>query len=235
MEQKNIDVMTVPQEYFDDLMVRMAHHSTAIEGNTLTQGETKSVLIDGYVPRAIELRELNEVLNYKSFTKHMIADLQAGREVTTEYIKEIHGILCHEAIESVPGRFKTQPNMVIGADFIPSPPYRVPMDMENWVQDLKVQLEYAKTEKDVVTAVCRQHFAFERIHPFSDGNGRVGRALLVYGCLQSGIVPIVIPVSQKKRYINYLNNMDLDGLVAFSLELMEEEKQRMEAFGVLFE
>lgn len=235
MEQKKIDVMTLPQEYFDDLMVRMAHHSTAIEGNTLTQGETKSVLIDGYVPRAIELRELNEVLNYKSFTKHMIADLQAGREVTTEYIKEIHGILCREAIESVPGRFKTQPNMVIGADFIPSPPYRVPMDMENWVQDLKVQLEYAKTEKDVVAAVCRQHFAFERIHPFSDGNGRVGRALLVYSCLQSGILPIVIPVSQKKRYINYLNNMDLDGLVAFSLELMEEEKQRMEAFGILFE
>ena len=234
MEQKNIDVLTVPQEYFDDLMVRMAHHSTAIEGNTLTQGETKSVLIDGYVPRAIELRELNEVLNYKCFTKHMVADLQAGKEVTTEYIKEIHAILCHEAIESVPGRFKTQPNMVIGADFIPSPPYRVPMDMENWVQDLKVQLEYAKTEKDVVTAVCRQHFAFERIHPFSDGNGRVGRALLVYSCLQSGIVPIVIPVSQKKRYINYLNNMDLDGLVAFSLELMEEEKQRIEAFGVQF-
>lgn len=235
MEHKTIDFMNLPQEYFDDLMVRMAHHSTAIEGNTLTQGETKSVLIDGYVPRAIELRELNEVLNYKSFTKHMIADLQAGREVTTDYIKEIHGILCHESIESVPGRFKTQPNMVIGADFIPSPPYRVPMDMENWVQDLKVQLEYAKTEKDVVAAVCRQHFAFERIHPFSDGNGRVGRALLVYSCLQSGILPIVIPVSQKKRYINYLNNMDLDGLVAFSLELMEEEKQRMEAFGILFE
>ena len=45
--------------YLDDLMVRMAHHSTAIEGNSLTQGETKSVLIDGYVPRAIDLRELN--------------------------------------------------------------------------------------------------------------------------------------------------------------------------------
>lgn len=55
--------------YLDDLMVRMAYHSTAIEGNSLTQGETKSVLIDGYVPRAIDLRELNEVLNYKAFTK----------------------------------------------------------------------------------------------------------------------------------------------------------------------
>lgn len=58
--------------YLDDLMVRMAYHSTAIEGNSLTQGETKSVLIDGYVPRAIDLRELNEVLNYKAFTKEMV-------------------------------------------------------------------------------------------------------------------------------------------------------------------
>ena len=58
--------------YLDDLMVRMAHHSTAIEGNSLTQGETKSVLIDGYVPRAIDLRELNEVLNYKAFTVNLL-------------------------------------------------------------------------------------------------------------------------------------------------------------------
>ena len=63
MKLNIIDVYSLPQDYFDDLMVRMAHHSTAIEGNTLTQGETKSVLIDGYVPRAINLRELNEVLN----------------------------------------------------------------------------------------------------------------------------------------------------------------------------
>ena len=92
--------------YLDDLMVRMAHHSTAIEGNSLTQGETKSVLIDGYVPRAIDLRELNEVLNYKAFTKEMVRFLQEEREVNGEFIKEIHSILCREAIESVPGKFK---------------------------------------------------------------------------------------------------------------------------------
>ena len=57
--------MVLPDDYLDDLMVRMAHHSTAIEGNSLTQGETKSVLIDTYIPRAMNVRELNEVLNYK--------------------------------------------------------------------------------------------------------------------------------------------------------------------------
>lgn len=49
----------LPDEYFDDLLVRMAHHSTAIEGNTLTQGETKTMLIDGYIPRAMNMRELS--------------------------------------------------------------------------------------------------------------------------------------------------------------------------------
>ena len=163
--------------YLDDLMVRMAHHSTAIEGNSLTQGETKSVLIDGYVPRAIDLRELNEVLNYKAFTKEMVRFLKEEREVNGEFIKEIHSILCREAIESVPGKFKTQPNMVIGADFAPSPPYRVPMDIEQWRQDLDYQLKNAANARTMVEAICRQHFRFERIHPFPDGNGRVGRAL----------------------------------------------------------
>ena len=195
--------------YLDDLMVRMAHHSTAIEGNSLTQGETKSVLIDGYVPRAIDLRELNEVLNYG------------------EFIKEIHSILCREAIESVPGKFKTQPNMVIGADFTPSPPYRVPMDIEQWRQDLDYQLKNAADARTMVEAICRQHFRFERIHPFPDGNGRVGRALMVYSALQQKLPPIVIPVDEKKKYINFLNTEDLNGFVEFCLALQQKEVERI--------
>lgn len=230
MEQSQASKIFLSSAYFDDLMVRMAHHSTAIEGNSLTQGETKSVLIDGYIPRALELRELNEVLNYKNFTKQMLADLQQQRAITTDYIKEMHRLLCYEAIESLPGQFKKQPNMIIGADFVPSPPYRVPMDMENWVQNLAVQIKSACSVQEIVEAVCRQHFHFERIHPFADGNGRVGRALLVYSCLQQQIAPIVIPVSEKKRYINYLNTMNINGFTDFAFTLIEQEQERIKAF-----
>ena len=54
------------KEYMLDLCVRMAHHSTAIEGNTLTQDETASVILDSYIPRAVKEREFYEVRNYKN-------------------------------------------------------------------------------------------------------------------------------------------------------------------------
>ncbi len=67
-------------EYMLDLMGRMAHHSTAIEGNSLTQGETKSVLIDQFIPRPMDLRELNEVLNYRKLLPYL--EEHTGRRTT---------------------------------------------------------------------------------------------------------------------------------------------------------
>lgn len=57
MESSNNLILGLSQDYLDDLMVRMAHHSTAIEGNSLSQGETKSILMDRIVPRIVEMRE----------------------------------------------------------------------------------------------------------------------------------------------------------------------------------
>ena len=96
--------MTYSPEYLSDLMVRMAHHSTAIEGNTLTRGETKSVLVDGYIPRAMDMRELNEVLNYKAFMTFLVEQSTSGTPLSLSLIREVHTILCRDAIESVPGQ-----------------------------------------------------------------------------------------------------------------------------------
>ena len=219
--------MIYSPEYLSDLMVRMAHHSTAIEGNTLTQGETKSVLVDGYVPRAMDMRELNEVLNYKVFMTFLIEQSTSSAPLSLSLIREVHTILCREAIESVPGQF----NMIVGADFTPTPPYLVPSALMDWIDNLAAQMDAAASDSDKVLAICRQHIAFEHIHPFPDGNGRVGRALMVYSCFLEEITPIVIPVERRKEYINYLNTEDLHGFAAFSEQLQAEERKRIEIFS----
>ena len=225
-----IDIAALSMDYWDDLMVRMAHHSTAIEGNTLSQGDTKSLQLDGYIPRAMDLREMHEVLNYKRFMDFLQQSLAKERALSLNFIKEVHAVLCKDAIEGVAGRFKEIPNLVVGADFVPTPPYLVPTDLQNWLLDLAAQLAAAKSAEDKIAAICRQHIRFERIHPFSDGNGRVGRALIVYSCLQEKEAPIVIPVEERKRYMNYLNTEDLQGFVAFAKELQNEEEERLRLF-----
>ncbi len=222
--------MKTSNDYLDDLLVRMAHHSTAIEGNTLTQGETKSILIDGYVPRAMNLRELNEVINYKSFMQFICDNLEELPPLSLELIKKIHFLLCQNAIDGMAGAFKTIPNMIIGAGFTPVPPYMVITELQEWIWNLEAQLENQEKE-GIIEAICRQHIAFERSHPFSDGNGRVGRALMVYTCLQKGIAPIVVTKEDKAEYISYLNTEDVIGFTKFSLKLNADEEMRMSLFS----
>lgn len=224
-------MLYINEEYLMDLMVRMAHHSTAIEGNSLTLGETKSVLIDNYIPRAMDMRELHEVLNYKALMPFFLDSIQKHEKISLPFIREIHRILCKDAIQGVPGDFKKVPNMVIGADFEPTPPYQVIPALENWKLDLDAQIEAAGGDNaKVVETVCRQHIHFEHIHPFSDENGRVGRALMAYTCLLEKKIPVVIPVEQKKKYISYLNNNDAAGLSVFARMLQCFEQNRLSLF-----
>ena len=222
--------MKASNDYLDDLLVRTAHHSTAIEGNPLTQGEVKSILIDGYIPRAMNLRELNEVINYKSFMQYIRDNLTDLPPLSLERIKKIHFLLCQNAIDGVAGTFKTIPNMIIGASFTPTQPYMVITELQEWILNLEAQLE-SQTKEGIIEAICRQHIAFERIHPFSDGNGRVGRALMVYICLQKGIAPIVVTKEDKAEYISYLNTEDVNGLTKFSLKLNADEEARINLFS----
>ena len=150
--------------------------------------------------------------------------------ISLELIKKIHFLLCQNAIDGVAGTFKTIPNMVIGASFTPTQPYMVITELQEWILNLEAQLENQEKE-GIIEAICHQHIAFERIHPFSDGNGRVGRALMVYTCLQKGIAPIVVTKEDKAEYISYLNTADVTGLTKFSLKLNADEESRINLFS----
>lgn len=221
-------------EYLNDLLVRMAHNSTAIEGNPLSQAEVQSILLEDYLPRAMSLREFHEVFNYKKFLAFLVRAEEERRAVTVDFIRDIHRLLCDGAIESVPGQFKVSPNMVIGANFTPTPPYMVIPELENWTRDLSAMLMAAESEEMVIEAICLSHIRFEKIHPFPDGNGRVGRALMVYSALTNSLPAIMIPKTQRTEYINYLNTEDLPGFVNCCRRLIAKEQERQPLLDIPF-
>ncbi|OFO30652.1 cell filamentation protein Fic [Fusobacterium sp. HMSC064B11] len=217
----------LPFEYMEDMLVRMAHHSTAIEGNTLTQAETISILIHNFIPRDMSEREYYEVKNYRKAFNTL---LEADRKITTELIKKYNKDIV-ENLHDLNGKFKTTQNLILGAEFEPTKPYLVPFEIEDWCNNLSYRLDNAKTNEEKVEIIMDQHIKFEKIHPFNDGNGRTGRLLIIYGCLKEDLEPIIIPKEEKGKYINLLASENLKELTKWALQLQEKERDRIEKFS----
>lgn len=217
----------LPFEYMEDMLVRMAHHSTAIEGNTLTQAETISILIHNFIPRDMSEREYYEVKNYRKAFNTL---LEADRKITTELIKKYNKDIV-ENLHDLNGKFKTTQNLILGAEFEPTKPYLVPFEIEDWCNNLSYRLDNAKTNEEKVEIIMDQHIKFEKIHPFNDGNGRTGRLLIIHGCLKEDLEPIIIPKEEKGKYINLLASENLKELTKWALQLQEKERDRIEKFS----
>ena len=217
----------LPFEYMEDILVRMAHHSTAIEGNTLTQAETISILIHNFIPRDMSEREYYEVKNYRKAFNTL---LEADRKITTELIKKYNKYIM-ENLHDLNGKFKTTQNLILGAEFEPTKPYLVPFEIEDWCDNLSYRLENAKTNEEKVEIIMDQHIKFEKIHPFNDGNGRTGRLLIIHSCLKEDLEPIIIPKEEKGKYINLLASENLKELTKWALQLQEKERDRIEKFS----
>lgn len=217
----------LPFEYMEDILVRMAHHSTAIEGNTLTQAETISILIHNFIPRDMSEREYYEVKNYRKAFNTL---LEADRKITTELIKKYNKDIM-ENLHDLNGKFKTTQNLILGAEFEPTKPYLVPFEIEDWCNNLSYRLDNAKTNEEKVEIIMDQHIKFEKIHPFNDGNGRTGRLLIIHSCLKEDLEPIIIPKEENGKYINLLASENLKELTKWALQLQEKERDRIEKFS----
>lgn len=220
------------EEYMLDLCVRMAHHSTAIEGNTLTQDETASILLNGYIGRAMQEREFYEVKNYKKMFPFIIQSIQDLRKIDNELIKEIHNILMDNLIDNK-GHFKKIENLIVGSNLQTTKPFLVPATLKNLNDNLNFRLQNTKDEDEKILAILEYHIKFEEIHPFSDGNGRTGRTLMVYSCLEQDLVPIVISKESKNRYIHILRTKDIKDFFYLAKELQTHEKTRIDLLSVL--
>ncbi|KMT60699.1 MULTISPECIES: Fic family protein [Listeriaceae] len=148
--------------------------------------------------------------------------------ISIALVKEIHANLA-DKLQYDRGEFKTGENAILGADFQTASPTETPILMQQWVYNLNYRLEQDSLDEKL-RAVAESHIDFERVHPFSDGNGRTGRMLMNYALLENDFPPLIIRVDERAQYIQYLATQDSEAFFRFVKDKLEEEKERAKRF-----
>ena len=224
-----MDIKTINYEYFLDLSVRMTYHSNAIEGNTLTLNEMAAIILDSTIPGSKSVREVFEVLNHKKAIDYIISELENEKKLDIYMIKNINKEILDRLNDNA-GNFKNSSNAIIGADFETSTPSQAPVLTKNWIENLNYRLELCKTDDEKLSEILNSHIEFERIHPFSDGNGRTGRLIMLYLCFQEKMSPFVIEKNDRALYMNYLREQNVEIIFERVKELQEFEDNRLTQF-----
>lgn len=220
-------------DYLDDILVRLAHHSTAIEGNTITLPETVSIILNNTLPSSsgASVREFYEIDNHRQAFEFMMEMLRQDEPLSVALIQEMH-LKLTDRLQYDRGQFKKNDNRIVGAEFKTALPAETPGLMIQLVDNLNYRLEVANDDDDEkIEAIVDYHIQFERIHPFSDGNGRTGRMIMNYSLLKEKLPPFIVHKSDRGVYIERLANQDVEGLKKMALEEMNQERERMIDFG----
>lgn len=172
------------------------YNSNAIENSTLSLEETEKILQQIDLDRFITEREIFEAKNLARVTEY-ISRKACERELDRELILLLHKMLISNIRDEVAGRFRTLTEWVRVGSHVGS----APADIEERMTAALVQLSADPTES-VVLRVARFHLEFESIHPFVDGNGRIGRVLVNYLLIREGYVPINIAFVERSKYFD---------------------------------
>lgn len=226
-----MNIQNITYEYIMDLSIRITYHSNAIEGNTLTLNETATIILDNTIPGSTSVREVYETLNHKRAIDFIIKELENGNKLDIFLIKDINREILDRLHDNA-GEFKKTWNGIIGADFETATVEKTPLLTKNWIDNLNYRLNLCKSNEEKLKEILLSHIEFERIHPFSDGNGRTGRLLMLYLCFQENISPFVIEKEDRALYMNFLREQNIDIIYDKILKLQEYEKDRMKKFGI---
>lgn len=218
------------------LRLEWNYHSNAIEGNSLSYGETKAFLMHGVTAKGKPFKDYLDIKGHDHVID-VLADIIRNKEELTEaLIRELHkllliepyterilgsdGLIISRQIEI--GKYKTSPNHVItatGKEFYFSTPESTPAKMNELIQWFRSERD--NNELHPLVFASSFHHRFVSIHPFDDGNGRMARILMNLILMQAGYLPIVLRSDKRSEYFLALTNADegdLSDLVNFVAE-----------------
>lgn len=191
----------------DQFLLTLTYTSNSIEGSTLTEAETAAVIFDHVTLPDKTLIEQLEARNHQAALKYLFRHLSEDGRLNEALVLKLHGIMMN-GIRDDAGFYRRHAVRIVGAD-IPTANYmKVPVLMEELLRGLR------KTSRDILEEIAAFHAHFEQIHPFSDGNGRVGRLLMHAMLLKHNFPPAVIRPENKRAYYAALNTAQRNGELA---------------------
>lgn len=170
------------------------YNSNAIENSTLSLEETEKILLQIDLDRFISEREIFETKNLARVVSY-IEKKAKEQELTLDVILLLHKMLISNIRDDIAGRFREKNEFVRVGNYIAPNPQEI-------IERLKKMLsEYNATSQiNIIKRIAKFHLVFESIHPFCDGNGRIGRVLNNYLLIREGFVPINVKFIDRKKY-----------------------------------
>ncbi len=212
---KLIDEAEIPESVYN---------SNAIENSTLTLKETEKILLEMEVSRNISLREVFEAKNLAQVMEYI--RINPKGEFSKETILLLHKMLLGNIDDKIAGRFRGEGEYVRVGTHIAPPPEHLERLIRNTL------IEYSSPEGYFVYKIAKFHLDFEVIHPFNDGNGRIGRLIVNYQLLKLGFPGLIIRDKEKKYYyrafIEYRDNKSTKRMEKIlTLALLESLNKRV--------
>lgn len=189
------------------LQVEFAYNSNHIEGSRLSKDQTRSLFETRTIGgESVPADDIIETANHFRCFDHVIDTY--NEPLTEDYLKTLHRILktntfSSQSDEAVVGDYKKYDNMV--GDVMTT-------TVENVHEEIVALIDrYEDLEEIILDDIVAFHVAFEKIHPFYDGNGRVGRLIMFKECLRHGIVPFIVNDKDKMFYSMGLSEWQIQG------------------------
>lgn len=210
------------EEIWSDLWHQEAHHSTALEGNTLILNEVRMLLDEGRAVGSKELKEYMEVIGYGAAAKWVYGQALEPGDWTTGDLLSLHEIrtVHYKAMTPVwhvsphpnatpaetPGNWRQHDIQPFPEGMTPPPFPEINHRLTDWVHVVNELRE--KDETPFPERLARIHNEFEKIHPYLDGNGRTGRLLLNLLIVRLGYPPAIVFKNERTRYLNAMRKAD---------------------------